>query len=153
SAALLDIAVVGGVIQAPGSGAGDVTFDAILHKGSAEARGDLVLRGPTDSRFTIGLTARIEGDTVRMDLAGKGALEPLSPWLPATLTKAAPAAPVDLRTQLGLSPGDRAAGRASVRLGDLLALESAIAVQDRTLRLSELRATADLALAAPVAGL
>jgi hypothetical protein len=153
SAALLDVAVVGGVIKVPGSATGDLTFDASLHKGSAEARGELVLRSPTDSRLSIGLSARTEGDTVRVDLAGRGALDPLAPWLPAALIRTTHASAVDLRTQIGLSPGDRAAGHASVRLGDLLALESAIAVQDRTLRFRDVRATADLALAATVAGL
>ena len=151
--ALLDLAIVGGVIQAPGSAGGDVAFDATLHKGSGEARGEIVLRGPADSRLSLGLDVRADGDTVRLDLASRGALAALSPWLPATLAERAKTAPVDLRTQIGLSPGDRAAGRASLRLGDLLALESSITFQDRTLKLTDLRAASDLALAAPVAGL
>jgi hypothetical protein len=151
--ALLDLAVVGGVIQAPGSAAGEVAFDATLHKGNGEARGEIVLRGRADSRLSIGLDVRADGDTMRLDLASRGALEALSPWLPATLAQGAKTAPVDLRSQVGLSPGDRAAGRASLRLGDLLALESDISFQDRTLRLTDLRAASDLALAAPVAGM
>src|SRR5262249_27451626 len=152
SAAVLDLALLDGVIKVPESTAGDVTFDATLHKGSGEAQGEVVLHGAQASRFSLGLDARADGDTVRLNLAGRGALEPLSPWLPATLTQTAQAAPVELRTQLGLSPGDRAAGRTSVRLGDLLTLEGVISFQDRTLRLTDLRAATDLALAAPVAG-
>src|SRR4029453_19575460 len=57
------------------------------------------------------------------------------------------------RAQLGLSPGDRARGRARGRLGDLVAFEGSPSFHDKVLRLSELRATADLALAGPTAGL
>jgi hypothetical protein len=153
SAAILDLALLDGVIHATGPGGGDVAFDATLHKGSGEVRGDLVLRSPVGSRFALGLGARAEGDTVRLELAGQGAPEALSPWLPASLTQTAQAGPVDLRAQLGLSPGDRAAGHVSARLGALATLEGAVSFQDRTLRLTDLRATTDLALAAPVAGL
>jgi hypothetical protein len=154
SAALIDLAVVGGVIKAPGgSTVPDVTFDANLHKGSGEARGELLLHGPAVSRFDLGLSARTDGDTVRLDLAGTGALEPLSPWLPAGVTKTAQAGPADLRVQLGLSPGDRAEGLASARLGSLVALEGTLSVQDRTLRVTDLRGTTDLAVSGPVAGL
>jgi len=153
SAALLDLAVIGGVIHVSGSTAGDVTFDASLHKGSGEAGGDVILHGAAASRFALGLSARAEGDTVRLDLGGKGAPEALSPWLPATLTQTTPAGPADLRVQLALSPGDRAEGRASARLGDLVSFEAALSVKDRTLRVTDIRAASDLALAAPVAGL
>src|SRR5262249_57708421 len=46
----------------------------------------------------------------------------------------------------------RAAGPATARLGGLLALEGHLSFQERKLRLSDLRATSDLALAAPAAG-
>ena len=153
SAPLVDVAITGGVIQAPGSSSEDVTFDATLHKGSGEVRGEVLLRDRARSRFTLGLHARADGDTIRLDLAGEGGLAPLAPWLPAALVAAARTAPVDLRAQLGLSPGDRAAGRASARLGDLAALEGALSFQDGRLRLGELRGTADLGLAGSMAGL
>jgi hypothetical protein len=153
SAALLDLAVVGGVIHVPGSTTGDVTFDASLHKGSGEARGDVILHGAAASRFTVALSARTEGDTVRVESGGQGAPEALSPWLPAMVSQTAPAGPADLRAQLALFPGDRAEGRVSARLGDLLAFEGALSFKDRTLRVTDIRAATDLALAAPVAGL
>jgi hypothetical protein len=153
NAALLDVAITGGVMEVPGGGSTGVTFDATLHKGHDDVRGDVTLRDESRSRFTLGLHARTEKDTLRLDLAGEGGLAPLSPWLPAALTQAARTAPVDVRAQLGLSPGDRAAGRASARLGDLVAFEGSLSFHDKVLRLSELRATADLALAGPTAGL
>jgi hypothetical protein len=152
SSTVVDVAVVGGVIQTTGSAAADVTFDASIRKSAGEVQGDLSLRGPSPSRFTLGLRVRAEDDTVHLDLAGEGGLDPLSPWLPATLTPTLRTAPVDLRAQLGLSPGDRAAGRASARLGDFMALEGNLSFQEGKLRVSDLRATSDLALAAPAAG-
>ena len=56
----------------PGSASEDVTFDATLHKGSGEVRGEVLLRDRARSRFTLGLFARAEGDTIRLDLAGEG---------------------------------------------------------------------------------
>ena len=101
SAPLVDVAITGGVIQVPGSASEDVTFDATLHKGSGEVRGEVLLRDRARSRFTLGLYARAEGDTIRLDLAGEGGLAPLAPWLPAALVAAARTTPVDVRAQLG----------------------------------------------------
>jgi hypothetical protein len=152
TAPVLEVAITGGVIVT-GSASEDTTFDATLHKGSGEVRGELVLRDHTRSRFTLALDARAEGDTIRLSLAGQGGLAPLAPWIPASVVQAARTAPVDLRADLGLSPGDRAAGRARARLGDALALEGALSFQDKRLRASELRGTADLGLVGPMAGL
>ena len=113
----------------------------------------MVLRGRERSRFTLGLVARADGDTIRLDVAGDGGLAPLAPWLPAALAQARKAEPASVRAQIGLSPGDRAAGRMSARLGDVASVEGALSFQDKRLRMSELRGTSDLALAAPVAGL
>lgn len=153
SGALLDIAVSGGVLKTPGATPEDLTFDATLHKGSGDARGEILLRAATRARMTLGLSARADGDTVRLDLAGKGELAALAPWLPGPLAEATRTAPLDLKAQLGLSPGDRAAGRLSVRLGDAVVFESALSFQDKRLRLGEMRGTADLALAWALAGL
>jgi hypothetical protein len=153
TAALLDVAIVGGVIQVPGAASEDMTFDATFHKGKGEVRGEVLLRDRARSTFTLGLVARAEGDTIRLDLAGEGGLTPLAPWLPTALTGAAKAAPANVRAQVGLSPGDRAAGRVSARLGELATLEGALLFQDKRLRVSELRGTADLALVGPMAGL
>jgi hypothetical protein len=153
SAALLDVTVTGGVIEAAGPASEGVTFDATIQKGSGEARGEVLLRGRAQSRFILGLAARSEGDTVRLDLVGEGGLEPLSPWLPAAFTAAARTSPADVRAQLGLSPGDRMAGRTSARLGDLVVLEATLSVQERRLRLTEVRATGDLGFAGSTAGL
>ena len=73
-------------------------------------RGEVLLRDRARSRLTLGLYARAEGDTVRLDLAGEGGLAPLAPWLPAALVAAARTTPADFRAQLGLSPGDRGVG-------------------------------------------
>jgi hypothetical protein len=153
NAALLDVAIGGGMLEGPGATAERVTFDATLHKGSGEARGEVVFRNRAPSRFTLELHARAEGDTIHVSLAGEGRLEPLSPWLPAALTRAAGTAPVDGRAQLALSPGDRAGGRVSARLGDLAAVEGTLSVQDKQLRFTGLRGTADLGFAAATAGL
>jgi hypothetical protein len=153
SAAMLDVAVTGGIVQTPGGTTEDVTFDTTIRKGTEEVRGEVVLRGRDRSRFTLGLVARAEGDTIRLDLAGDGALTPMAPWLAPALAQTRKADPASLRAQIGLSPGDRAAGRLSARFGDLASVEGALSVQDKRLRLSELRGTTDLALAAPVAGL
>src|SRR5262249_2275332 len=91
------------------------------------------------------------GDTIRVELAGEGKLEVMSPWLPPALIEPARTAPVDARAQLGLSPGDRTAGRLSARFGDLAALEGAVSFHDRMLRLTELRGSVDLGLAAATA--
>ena len=152
-APLLDVTITGGVIQTPSSTSEDVTFDATLHKTSGEVRGEVLLKDRARSRFTVGLSARADGDTIRLDLVGEGGVAPLAPWLPAAIVAAARTTPVDLRVQLGLSPGDRAAGRVSVRLGDLAALEGAVSFQDKRLRLGDLRGTADLGLAGSMAGL
>jgi hypothetical protein len=152
SAALLDVAVTGGVLETPGA-ADAVTFDGVVHKGRDEARGEVVFRNQARSRLTMTLAARADGDAIRLDLLGEGALEPLSPWLPAALAQAGRGAPVDVRAALGLSPGDRAAGRVTARLGDLVAVEGTVSIADQRLRLSELRGTADLAFAGPAAGL
>jgi hypothetical protein len=153
SSALLDVAVTGGAVQAPGSTAEDATFDLTLHKGAGEARGEIMLRGPARSAFTLRLTARSEGDTVRLDLVGEGRLEPLTPWLPSALARAAQAKPVDVRAQIGLEPGDRLAGHTSARLGDLAAIEGTVSLREGLFRLAELRGAADLGLGAAVVGL
>jgi len=153
SAPMLDVAVTGGVVQTAGSTTEDVTFDTTLRKGKGEVRGEVVLRGRERSRFTVGLVARADGDTIRVDVAGDGGLAPLAPWLPAALAEARKAEPASVRAQVGLSPGDRAAGRMSARLGDVASVEGALSFQDKRLRMSELRGTSDLALAAPFAGL
>ena len=150
---LLDVAISGGVLQAPGPATEEVTFDAVLRKGSGEARGEVVFRNRGPSRFTLGLRARTEGDVIRVSLGGEGRLEPLSPWLPAALVQAARTAPVDARLQLDLSPGDRATGRGSARLGDLGAIEGVLSFQDKQLRVTQLRGAADLAFAGATAGL
>ena len=67
-------------------------------------------------------------------LTGQGDLGPLAPWLPAALVQAPRAAPLDVRAHLGLSPGDRAAGRASAKLGDLATVEGTLSFQDKQLR-------------------
>ena len=115
-------------------------------------RGELLFRDKAGARFTLGLAARPEGDTVRLDVTGQGDLGPLAPWLPAALVQAPRAAPLDVRAQLGLSPGDRAAGRASVKLGDAATVEGTLSFQDKQLRVTELRGTADLGIAASTAG-
>jgi hypothetical protein len=153
NAALLDVAISGGVLEVPGPPTEAVTFDATLRKGSGEARGEVGFRNRGQSRFTLALYARTEGDTIRLDLGGEGSLEPLLPWLPGALTQAGRTAPVDARAQLGLSPGNRATGRASARLGDLVAIEGTLSFQDKLLRFNELRGTADLAFAGSMAGL
>jgi hypothetical protein len=153
NAALLDVAIEGGVLEVPGAAAETATFDATLHKGSGEARGEVVFRNRAPSRFTLGLHARAEGDTIHLNLAGEGRLEPLSPWLPAALTRAAGTTLVDARAQLALSPGDRAGGHASARLGDLAAVEGTLSVQDKRVRFTGLRGTADLGFAGTTAGL
>ena len=104
SAALVDVAITGGVIQVPGSTSEDVTFDATLHKASGEVRGEILLRDPARSRFTLGLYARADGDTVRLDVAGEGGLAPLAPWLPPGSSRAAGTTPVDLRAQWACLP-------------------------------------------------
>ena len=151
--ALLDVAVTGGVIEVPESAVRSVTFDATLQKGNGDARGELLFRDEAGARFTLGLAARPEGDTVRIELSGQGGLGPLAPWLPPALVQNPRAAPLDLRAHLGLSPGDRAAGRASAKLGDLATVEGALSFQDKQLRVAELRGTADLGIAGSVARL
>jgi hypothetical protein len=150
SAALLDLAVTGGVLTAPG--AEDVTFDALLRKGTGEVRGELSLRDRADARFGLALDARPEGDTIRLALVGEGRLAPLAPWLPPAMVRAAGTAPLDLRLEVGLEPGDRLAGRLRSRLGDLTTLEGTVTLRDGLLRLAELRGTADLGFAAAAAG-
>ena len=145
--------MTGGVIEVPESASQDVTFDATLHKGSGDARGELLFRDEAGARFTLGLAARPEGDTVRLELSGQGGLGPLAPWLPPALVQDPRAAPLDVRANLGLSPGDRAAGRASAKLGDLATVEGTLSFQDKQLRVAELRGTADLEVAASAARL
>src|SRR5262245_54206364 len=104
SAALLDVAVSDGALEAPGDAAERVTFQAVLHKGSGQARGEVVvLQAGTPSRFTLGLNARTDGDTIRVELAGEGKLEVLSPWLPPALIEPARTAPGEARAPQGLS--------------------------------------------------
>jgi hypothetical protein len=153
SSALLDIAVTGGVMEVPGSPSEHTTFDATLHKGNGEAQGELLFRDQARARFTLRLGARAEGDTIRVDLVGEGGLGALAPWLPAGLVQASRKGPVDVRAQVGLSPGDRATGRVSARLGDVAAMEGSLSFQDKLLRLADLRGTADLGFAASLAGL
>src|SRR5262245_35883395 len=152
SAALLDVAVSDGVLEVPGDAAEKVTFQAVLHKGTGQARGEVVLlQAGAPSRFTLGLNARTDGDTIRVELAGEGKLEVLSPWLPPALIEPARTAPVDARAQLGLSPRDRTAGRLRARFRHLAALEGVGSFHDRMLRLTELRGSVDLGLAAATA--
>ena len=44
SAAILDLGVTGGVLEVPGTAPEGLTFDATLHKGTGEARGEVLLR-------------------------------------------------------------------------------------------------------------
>ena len=149
----LDVAMTGGVITSGDAVAKDVTFDLTLRKGAKEAHGEIALRNRARDTFTLRLTARSEGDTVRLVLAGDGRVEPLTPWLPPTLVRAVGARPVDLRAQLGVEPGDRIAGRTSAELGDLVAIEGMLSLADGLLRLTGIRAAADLGFAGAVAGL
>jgi hypothetical protein len=154
SAANVDVAFTGGVVETPGAPAEDVTFDMTLRKRQGEARGEVILRrGGAPSRFTLGLVARGEGDTVRLDVAGDGGLAPLLPWIPRALARARGAEPASVRAQVSFAPGDRATGRVGLRLGGMASVESALSFEDKRLRVSEHRGTSDLALAAPVAGL
>jgi hypothetical protein len=150
TSALLDIALAGGVIESAGQ---PVTFDATLHKGSGDVRGELVLRDRAGARLTLALAARSAGDTVHVDLGGQGGLGPLAPWLPTALVQAPGAAPLDARARLELLPGDRATGRTSAQLGDMLAVEGSLSFGDRRLRVADLRGSGDLGLAAALAGL
>ncbi len=152
SAAILDLGVTGGVLEVPGPTPEGLTFDATLHKGTGEARGEVLLRDRAGARFGLTLDARPEGDTIRLALAGEGRLDPLAPWVPPALVRAAGTAPLDLRVQVGLEPGDRLAGRLSSRLGDLATFEGTVTLREGLLRLAELRGTADLAFAAAAAG-
>jgi hypothetical protein len=153
SPAPVDVSVTGGLLEVPEAVGQDMTFDATLQKASGELRGEILVRDQAGARLTLALAARPEGDTVRLDLSGQGGLGPLAPWLPAALVQSPRAAPLDVRANLGLSPGDRAAGRASAKLGDLATLEGALSFQDMQLRVAELRGTADLEIAGSVARL
>ena len=105
------------------------------------------------STFTLNLTARAERDTVRLVLAGDGRLEPLSPWLPSALVRAAGTRSGDVRAELGLEPGDRLAGRASAGLGDLVAIEGMLSLREGLLGVTGIRGAADLGFAGSMAGL
>jgi hypothetical protein len=86
-------------------------------------------------------------------LAGDGRVEPLAPWLPSALVRAAGTRPLDVRAQLGLEPGDRLTGRTSGGLGDLAAVEGTLSFAEGIVRLTGVRGAADLAFAGSVAGL
>jgi hypothetical protein len=152
-AAPLDVAVTGGTITSAGAAPEDVTFDLTLRKGDKEARGAIALRNRARDTFTLSLTARSEGSTIRLALAGDGRVEPLAPWLPPALVRAAGPRPLDLRAQLGLEPGDRLTGRTGGGLGDLVAVEGTLSFAEGLLRFTGVRAAADLAFAGSVAGL
>jgi hypothetical protein len=153
TAALLDVAMTGGVITSPGAASEDVIFDLTLRKAEKEARGEIALRDRARSTFTLTLTARAEGDTVRVALAGDGRVEPLTPWLPSALVRAAGTRSGDVRAELGLEPGDRLAGRASAGLGDLVAIEGTLSLGEGLLRVTGIRGAADLGFAGSIAGL
>ncbi len=153
TAALLDVAMTGGVITSPDAASEDVTFDLTLRKAEREMRGEIALRNRVRSTFTLSVTARAEGSTVRLALAGDGRLEPLASWLPSALVRAAGTRSGDLRAELGLEPGDRLAGRASAGLGDLVALEGGLSFGEGHLRATGIRGAADLGFAGSVAAL
>lgn len=153
TAAPLDVTMTGGVITSAGAAPEDVTFDLTLRKGEKEARGEIAFRNRARDTFTVSLTARAEGSTVRVALAGDGRAEPLAPWLPPALVRAAGTRPLDVRAQLGLEPGDRLTGRTSGGLGDLVAVEGTLSFAEGVLRLTGVRGAADLAFAGSVAGL
>jgi hypothetical protein len=152
SPAVLDVAVTGGMLEAPTPASEAMTFDASLRKGPGSVRGEVLLRDRGQARFGLGLDARPEGDTVRLALSGEGQIAPLAPWLPPAVVRAVGPAPVELRAQLGLEPGDRLAGRISSRLGDLVTLEGTVSLREGLLRLAELRGAADLGFIASASG-
>jgi hypothetical protein len=153
TAVLLDVAMTAGVVASPDAGFEDVTFDLTLRKAEREVSGELALRNRARSTFTVSLTARAEGSTVRLALAGEGRLDPLAPWLPPALVRAAGTRSGDARAQLGLEPGDRLAGRASAGLGDLVAIEGGLSFGEGLLRATGIRGAVDLGFAGTVAAL
>ena len=95
SPAVVDVAVTGGVLEAPTAASEAVTFDATLRKGPGSVRGEVLLRDRGQARFGLGLDARPEGDTVRLALSGEGQIAPLAPWLPPAVVRAVGPAPVE----------------------------------------------------------
>jgi hypothetical protein len=149
---LYDIALTSGELEVPGPGDRRVTFDLTLRKGAGEAHGELVARARQGRPFTLTLDARGEGEHVQLGLAGAGPLGPLDPWLPGGLARAAADAPVDLRAELGFRTGDRADGRVTLRLGSVLELAAAVALEGELVRLREGRGAVDLPFALAVLG-
>lgn len=145
---LLDVTATGGLL--PGSeGTGE--WDLVLRKRPSGATAELVLREPGGGPLTVTAQARMDGQTVRVDVTGRGRLAPAARWFPPAVTAVA-GEPFSLRLEVGLAPSGSASARVGLTLGDVVAVEGDAEVREGTLHATLSRAEADLGVATAALG-
>jgi hypothetical protein len=147
--ALLDLAVTGGRMR---GAEGGTEFELTLLKGTGEAKGTLTVRDAAAPPLTLGIEARLDGDTARLAVAGDGPLAPVAAWLSPAAAATLRGRALDLRLDADLGQAD-ALARVRLAVGDGLDAAGTVALKAGGLEVTFPRATADLGLLAAVAGL
>lgn len=147
---LLDVTLTGGVARGPG---GEVAFDLVLSKGRGEARAEVTLRAAWGAPLVLTMDGRLDRETARLALVGRGGLAPLSAWLPDGGATSRGEGALDLRLDAELGPSAPAHARGHLALGDVVVAEGEATHGDGALRIVLSRAAADLAFVARAVGL
>jgi hypothetical protein len=138
----LDVRLSGGL---PRPGGGQTEFELVLVTDRGTARGELTLRDDRAPPLALRLDGRLEGDTARVTVTGRGALAPLGGWL-GDAGAAIGERPLELEAELQAGPAAALAARGRIALGE-------VALKGGVLDVAFPRATVDLDLAAALAGL
>ena len=147
--ALLDVALTGGRVRGGGKG---TEFELTLQKGVKEAKGTLAVHDAAGPPLTLAVEARLDGDTARLAVAGRGPLAPIASWLPPGVAAALRERALDLRVDADLGQAD-ALARLRLALGEALGAAGTVALKAGVLEVTLPRATADVGLLAAAAGL
>jgi hypothetical protein len=124
-----------------------------LRKGEGRATSELTLRRPGAAPFDLAVSARMDGDTARLGIEGRGRLAPLAAWLGERVGSTIERDMVLLSLEATLGPDRRIEARGAAGVGDGIALEGDAVLADGTLRATLSRGAADLALLARLLGL
>jgi hypothetical protein len=142
----LDVRLGGGIARHAG---GTLPFDLVLVKSRGEARGELTLGDPAAGPLVLTVQGHVADNTPRLVVTGRGPLAPVAALLPGPAAAFRGRA---LELRLDVDLGSAVTARGQVSLGDGLAAAGTVTVAGGRLEATLDRASADLALAAALAG-